>query len=180
MARAGSGEKWSNIIGTIKRVLLTTDGNVDGVLLTDNTAVRFSPVPTSQIPQIQSGVQLKTAGPSVANQLRTGIIVVTSQDQVVNLGPSTRTREMAGTAAPSAIPFQALVPLKDISQVDAILRGPRGEIDLIVLTDGATVRVPQQVKMIMPDNMKVGDRVVVNGVGAKYPLGTVIEARSIH
>ena len=83
--RSGFGETWKSKIGTVRQVLLTPQGQVDGVLLTDRSAIRFYPVPGAQVSSLVPGTAVKAAGPQLANQLRTSLLLLTSKDRVVDL-----------------------------------------------------------------------------------------------
>ena len=181
--RSGFGEAWKVKSGAIKQALLNPAGQVDGVLLTDGSAIRFYAVPAMRARDLTPGTWVKAAGPALANQLRTNIVLLASQDQVADLSstPTRTSTQQAGIAAtsPSEVTVPQLKPLKAISRIDAMLRGPQGSVGEIVLEDGTMVRVPPRLQMIVPVSVREGDAVEVTGAGAKFSSGTVIVADSI-
>ena len=178
--RTGFGETWKTKSGAIKQALLNPAGQVDGVLLTDGSAIRFYAVPTARARDLSPGTWVKAAVPALANQLRTNIVLLASQDQVADLSsaPARTSTQQAGIAAPaqSEVAVPQLQPLKAISRIGAMLRGPQGSVGEIVLEDGTMVRVPPRLQMIVPVSVREGDSVEVNGAGAKFSGGTVIVA----
>jgi hypothetical protein len=172
LARGSAGETWKDREGNVKQLLLTPGGLADGVLLTDDSAVRFDPVPANRLTALKPGMPLKVAGPFVEDQLHAGLIYLPRAQRIVDLnvlrppGPQT---EEAGAAA---------VPLEDKSQVMTFLRTPGGEIETIVLADGAVVKIPPQLQYAA-SKLKAGQDVRVTGEGGKYLEGTAMIADSL-
>jgi hypothetical protein len=171
-ARGNSGEKWKDREGTVKQLLLTPGGEADGVLLTDDSAVRFDPVPTNRLTALRPGMPLKVAGPSVEDQLHAGLIYLPRAQRIVDLNvirpPGPRV-DAAGAAA---------VPLEDTSQIMTFLRAPRGEIETIVLADGTVVKIPPHLQYAA-SKLKAGQDVKVTGNGGRYLEGAAMTADSI-
>jgi hypothetical protein len=146
----------------------------DGVVLNDNSAIRFSPVSPDRLAPVTPGVQLVAAGPAYSNQLRANLIYLPAQLSVVSFQPASATpaSQQAGTIVPE------LKQLEDMSRVQTILRGASGQVDVLVLQDGASVRIPETLQPSIPPTLMAGAVVDVKGQGAVYPRGTALEASS--
>jgi hypothetical protein len=184
VARSESGEKWMNKKGTVQQLLLTPQGDIDGVLLKDKAVIRFHPIPIDQAAKLKPGVRVATAGPAIRNQVRANTLIFPKDETVLSLGPESLVR--GGILAPPGSeqepppPNRSLTPLQDHAKIQVVLHTPRGDLDALVLSDGVTVKVPPHTRMILKSDVKAGDPVKISGRGGKYAVGTAIEADSIH
>jgi hypothetical protein len=174
--REGPREPWGTKIGTFRQVLMTPDGQIDGVLLDDNSAIRFSPVTPDRLFLLSEGAQVEAAGPIVSNQVRANLVFLPQQQKIFDLQPL---RSFAVSKQQAGSVGRELNPLADMARVQTILRGPERQVETVVLGDGVTVRVPPNLQASVSPDLMVGDVVEVKGIGGAYPRGTGLEASSI-
>lgn len=168
----GPGQ-WLSQEANIKQLLLTPDGQADGALLSDNSAIRFAPIPAYQVADLKSGVAIRVAGREVNRQMHVGLLYLTDQEKVLDFAQLRNQERHAGAAGQAAIqPTTALAPLTESSTVVAVLRDPVGAVDAIVLANGAVVRAG---KLNLKD-LDPGDRISVSGFGGEYVEGTALDA----
>jgi hypothetical protein len=202
-----NGEKWAEKQDKVKQALLTPNGEVDGVLLSDGSSVRFPPASLDQAKLLTKGTSVSAAGPEAQSQVRTPFLMVSKGQRVLYFPP---TAQKAGSTPgtgpnsdfqgpPGMVPDNANEiavkapvwnpPAKDLSAlkpmnvahagVQALLRAPDGSVDKVVLGDGTVVTVPPNSTGVVPPSLKEGNAIAVMGKGGKYPLGTAIQAESI-
>jgi hypothetical protein len=79
--------KWTVKEGTIKHPILSVHGDVDGLLMTDGSVMRFEPVAFAVGSQMTEGVHIRAAGSAFGKDLHTQLLLVTDTNTVVNVGP---------------------------------------------------------------------------------------------
>jgi hypothetical protein len=158
--------------GTVKRYTLTPRGDIDGLVLTDGTEVNLPPHLTPEIAfAIRPGDAVTIHGlraralPLVA---ATSVRNEATGQVVVDRGPRHGQRD-DGERTLSGV-------------VEAVLRGPRGEVNGVMLEDGTTIRLP-------PDDdpgpaaagpsLAAGQRITARGVLLQTLLGSVLDATAI-
>jgi hypothetical protein len=180
--RGGKGQ-WVDKSGVIQQLLLTPQGEIDGVLLKDNSAIRFPPASSYRADVLKPGVEIKTAGALVGGQIHAETILFpheTEKDRaVMNFGADLRPVKSTNPTLNTTAPVQStqiLAPMKVVAPVKTVLRTPGGQLDTIVLKNGTTVKIPPERLLNMPISVKPGDGVSVSGRGGIYTQGTALEA----
>ena len=142
--------------GEVARVLLNPHGDVDGLLLKDSTFIRIRP--TVSNPQLAAGSRVRAEGDGTASFVRADKLTLTATGAV--LDPAT---PPPGRPAP-----RALKTIEDSSSVLELVNNPEGEIEILVLQDGALVTLPPKLREEAEDAIKVGTKLTVSGEGGTY------------
>lgn len=180
--RGGTGE-WVSKSGTIQQTLLTPQGDVDGVLLKDNSAIRFPPSPSNRSYLLKPGTEIRTAGALIGGQIHTETILLPherdKENAVMNFGADLRPVKSVNPTLNTTPPVQntqVMAPMKVTSPVKTVLKTPGGQLDTLVLKNGVTVKIPPERQLNMPQSVKPGDGISVSGRGGVYKQGTSMEA----
>jgi hypothetical protein len=180
--RGGNGQ-WVNKSGVVQLLLLTPQGDVDGVLLKDGSAIRFSPSPSNRASILKPGVEISTAGALIGGQIHTETILFSHQSEkdktVINFSADLRPAQSSNPNLNTTPPVQStqiMVPMKVTSPVVTVLKTPGGQLDTLILKNGTVVKIPPERLLNMPDSVRPGDGVAISGRGGVYKQGTAIEA----
>lgn len=161
--------------GVVQRMLMNPYGELDGLRLADGTVVRFPPHLSAQLAAAaKPGDAVRVIGRVQApGTVKADAIVNTTSGQTIYDQPPSAG---AGRPLPPHLRAQALRPQQVEGKVDAVLTGPRGEANGVILTDGSIVRFP-------PDSLRVpvqpGAPFAADGVGTRNDQGVSIEALSL-
>lgn len=161
--------------GQVQRLLINPYGEVDGLRLADGTVVRFPPHLSQALSAaIKPGDAVRVIGrPQSRGSVKADAIVNATSGQTVYDQPLPPD---AGRPLPPHLRAQALRPQRVEGQVDAVLTGPRGEANGVILTDGSIVRFP-------PESLRLsvlpGAPFAADGLGTRNALGTSLEAISM-
>lgn len=161
--------------GQVQRLLINPYGEVDGLRLADGTVVRFPPHLSQALSAtIKPGDAVRVIGrPQSRGSVKADAIVNATSGQTVYDQPPPPD---AGRPLPPHLRAQALRPQRVEGQVDAVLTGPRGEANGVILTDGSIVRFP-------PESLRLsvlpGAPFAADGLGTRNALGTSLEAISV-
>ena len=161
--------------GQVQRLLMNPYGEVDGLRLADGTLVQFPPhLSDALTAAVKPGDSIRVIGRAQRpGSVKADAIVNTSNGQTLYDTPPT---PGAGRPLPPHLKAQALHPQKVEGQVDAVLTGPRGETNGVILTDGSIVR-------FAPDSLRQpvqpGAPFAAEGLGTQNALGTSLEAISM-
>ena len=152
--------------GVVARYTLTPRGEVDGFLLQDGTQVHVPPHLSTQL------VFVVKPGDAVAVRgLRAlGAPMVTAVS-VANAASGATVTDAGGG------PRGAGQSMDVEGQVQATLRGARGEVNGAVLADGTILRLPPREAERFATLLQPGQTVAARGDGLTGPLGTVLAAR---
>jgi hypothetical protein len=169
-ARSTEGEEWQSHEGIITKTLLTPEGDIDGLVLSDQFGIRFRPVPSREAGELSPGVRVRAAGPSKQNQLHADALILSGKE----LGLSTL------LAPPEKSKAVYLLPeIRSKGKIQTVLKNPFGEPETIVLSDGTVVRVPPSIQHKLTFALKPGEAISLDGFGGSYPLGSAMEAKDI-
>lgn len=162
--------------GQVQRLLLNPYGEVDGLRLADGTLVQFPPHLSQALSAaVKPGDAVRIIGRQQARDaVKADAIVNTRSGQTLYDQPPS-----PGAGLPPPPPHlraQALRPQRVEGRVDAVLTGPRGEANGVLLTDGSIVRFP-------PESLRLsvlpGAPFAADGLGTRNALGTSLEATSM-
>jgi hypothetical protein len=155
--------------GTVDRVFVNPRGDVDLLLLSDGGTVRIPPTPSAVAAKLGKGQPVHIEGDAVGPAVHASLVRLSS-GEVVATEP----------AMPPVPPPPAALPrIEDSSTIVRLLRAPRGEVDGLILDDGAIVRLPMRLSEDAGAALTVGARVHVEGEGGRYPLGTSLRADTL-
>lgn len=162
--------------GAVAQYLLNPHGDVDGLLLTDNTIVRFPPHLSAQLTATvkpQSAVKIDGYS-SVASTIRaTSITDVASGKTIVD------TPLAAGAPPPPPPDASASTELSASGTIKVLLHAPRGEVDGVILSDGTQVHFAPRNGEEMAKLLVVGQPLAARGNGVTNQFGRSIEATAL-
>jgi len=152
--------------GQVAHYSLTPRGDVDGLILTDGTEVRFPRhVSTQVVFAVRPGDAVTIHGlKTTANPVVTAVSV---------------TNDKTGAVVIDTGPPGSHQRLDDQSHVKLQLHGPDGHLNGVLLEDGTIVRMPPPEAERHAASLAVGQPLYVRGDGIAGPLGKVVAAREI-
>lgn len=152
--------------GVVARYTLTPRGEVDGFLLQDGTQVQVPPhLSTQLVFAVRPGDAVAVRG------LRALGAPMVAAVSVANAASGATVTDAGGG------PRGAAKTMDVEGQVQATLRGPRGEVNGAVLADGTILRLPPREAERFATLLQPGQTVAARGEGLTGPLGTVLAAR---
>lgn len=167
----------SNVEGTVAQYLINPRGDVDGLLLGDNTIVHFPPHLSAQlVAAVQPQATVKVAGFSAV----AGTIRATTITNMATGKSITDTPPAAG-APPPPPPSSASAQqeMNASGTIKALLRAPRGEVDGVVLNDGTIVHFGPRNGTEFASMLVVGQPFAAKGMGIANQYGRSFEANAL-
>jgi hypothetical protein len=165
----------TTIRGTVSQYMMNPDGLVDGILLSDNTIVRFPPHMSQQLVQAVKPQDLVNVDGFIQYQgtiHATTITNPTSQEAVVEIPPSPQN--------PPPGPGQRVRQTMNANgTIKVLTHADRGEIDGAVLDNGTIVHFPPPVGTQYASLFQVGAPLAAVGYGSINSFGRSLEATSI-
>jgi hypothetical protein len=165
----------TTISGSVGRFLINPEGDVDGVLLADNTLVAFPPHVGLQLAaSIAPGDDVRITGFAVPGgsiraqqieQTRTGRRFVDQPPEGLGAAPPPRSLRGAG-----------LVKLGASGRVLRVTTAPRGEPDGVLLADGTVVKLTPPVAAQFANLLQPGTTVAAEGYGTRNRFGESLQA----
>jgi hypothetical protein len=171
----GDAARVTSVRGTVSQYKMNPDGLVDGLLLSDNTIVRFPPHMSQQLIQTVKPQDLVRVDGFFEFRGIIHAVTITnanSQQSVVDVPPSPQNPPVAPN------PF-AMQPMSVSGIIKALTHAPRGEIDGAVLDNGAIVHFPPPVGMQYASLFRVGAPLAASGNGTTNAYGRSLEATAI-
>lgn len=168
----------SNVEGTVAQYLINPRGEVDGLLLGDNTIVRFPPHLSAQlIAAIKPQAAVKVDGFSaVAGTIRATSITDKGTGRSI-----TDTPPAAGAPPPPPPPLDAAAQqqMSASGTIKALTRAPRGEVDGAILSDGTIVHFGPANGTQLASLLVVGQPLAATGNGVTNQYGKSLEANAL-
>ncbi len=165
----------ANVSGVVRRFLINPDGEVDGMLLADNTLVRFPPHVGSQVASTMSpGDTVNVSG--FAQQpdgtLRASLISDTKSGRsVADQPPSANAQRLPGSLAGIG-----LVKLSAVGRVLRVTTAPRGESDGVLLADGTVIKLTPPAALQFANLLRPGTTIAAQGYGTRNRYGEALQA----
>jgi hypothetical protein len=156
--------------GTVQRLFVNPHGDVDVILLSDGNAVRVPPTPSAIAAKLRAGQAVHIEGEIVGAALHATQVRLPS-GEVVAAEPT--------APPPPPPPPDTMLHVDDTSTIAGFLRGPRGEVDALMLADGTIARLPRRLSEETTAVLAIGVRIHVEGEGGRYPLGTSLRADTL-
>jgi len=161
--------------GTVARLTINPRGEVDGLLLTDGTQVRFPPHMSGDL-----AAAVSVGDPVAIQGFRESASVVKAF--VVTDMRSKRSVVEHEPAQPPLPPHLRNVGLSAMAaegRIQYLMFGPRGELDGAILEDGSIVRFAPDVGYRWAEQLRVGQAVTVIGYGTQNQYGRALEATAV-
>jgi hypothetical protein len=155
--------------------MINPDGSVDGILLSDNTIVRFPPPMSQRLIQTvkpQDSVSVDGFIEYQGTIRATTITNPASHQSVVDIPPSPQNR-------PPGPGQEVRQPMSATGTIKVLTHAARGEIDGAVLDNGTIVHFPPPVGTQYANLFQVGAPLAVVGYGTINTYGRSLEATSV-
>jgi hypothetical protein len=165
----------TSVHGTISQYMMNPDGLVDGILLSDDTIVRFPPHLSQQLVQTVKPKDLVSADGFTEYQGTIHATTITnsaSQQSVADTPPSPQ------NPPPGPGP-EVRQPISANGTIKVLTHAARGEIDGAVLDNGTIVQIPPPVGTQYANLFQVGAPLAAVGYGTINTYGRSFEATSI-
>jgi hypothetical protein len=163
------------IKGTVARYTLTPRGDVDGLILSDGTEVRFPPhLSTQLVYAVKPGDAVTVRGlRALSVPMVAGVSIANdaSGQDVIDNGP--------GPGPGRAGPRETWQLMSVQGHVQTVLHGPRGEVNGAMLDDGTILRLPPPEAERFAALLAPDQPIAAQGDGLVTPLGRVVTVRAI-
>jgi hypothetical protein len=162
--------------GVVAQYLMNPDGLVDGLLLSDNTIIRFPPHLGQVLTQTvspQDVVRVEGFFESPGTLHAASIIDLQSQRSVVDNPPS------PGHPLPPRPGSEPRQELSASGTIRVLTYGKQNEIDGVVLSDGTVVHFAPPVGMQFAALLREGNQFAATGYGTSNAYGRSFEAAAI-
>lgn len=161
--------------GTVAQYLMNPRGDVDGLLLTDNTIVRFPPHLSAALTSaIKPQASVKVTGFSAVK----GVIEATTITDKASGKSVTNTPPTPGNPPPPPA-SDALQQISVSGTIKVLLHAPRGEVDGVILNDGSIVHFGPANGTQFASLLEVGKPLAAIGNGTANSFGKSLEATSL-
>jgi hypothetical protein len=160
--------------GTVDLYLMNPDGQVDGILLNNDTIVRFPPHLSDQlIETLSPHDSVKVDGFTESmNTIHAGTITnLSTEHSVTNTPP--------GPGRLPATPNLSRQQMSVSGTIRLVTHAPRGEPDGVVLTDGTIVHSPPLTGQDYSNLLQPGRPLAATGFGTVNSYGRSLEAATL-
>ena len=161
--------------GRVARFVINPEGSVDGLVLDNDTLVRFPPHMGAQVVgSFKVGAPVRVMGMrSAGGELRATQLA--SPDGAVRLVDQPPSPDADRPPPPSAR-GAGLVKLSVSGEVARMTTAPRGEPDGVMLRDGTVIKLTPPGAQQFTDLLKPGSRVEAQGYGSQNQYGKALQA----
>ena len=180
-----AGSYYSNQLletrGTVQRFTLTPIGELDGVILTDDTEVHLPPHLTTQLASaVRIGDTVAVQGyrsASVSLVVASSITNTNTGQAVVDNGPPPP--GVQPPPPPPGMPAPGAQQASVQGKVQRPLYGPAGDVNGALLEDGTTVRIGPREAYQVASLLTAGQILTVQGWALTTAYGKVIDAQAV-
>ena len=178
---AGNSNQLLETRGTVQRFTLTPIGELDGVILTDDTEVHLPPHLTTQLASdVRIGDTVAVQGyrsPSVSLVVASSITDTNTGQTVVDNGPPSP--GFRPPPPPPGMPAPGAQQASVQGKVQRPLYGPAGDVNGALLEDGTTVRIAPREAYQVASLLTPGQILTVQGWALTTAYGRVIDAQAV-
>ena len=158
----------AEVEGTVSQYLLNPRGEVDGLLLDDQTIIKFPPHLARELVEVAKPKErVRANGHLEADKLLKGHVIV-------NLESAKAIREIKPTPPERAGSHGSLQPFSISGVIRVIKRNPHGEIDGVILADGTLLHFPPHAGRQFANLFREGGSIAGVGFGTFNDLGCTI------
>ena len=161
--------------GEVQQYLLNPEGKVDGLLLNNGLQVKFPHMGDSLVDLVKPGIMVNISG-------NLGAFTRFGQEVKAKSITNTQTGQTL-VEQPPAIPPQPPSSNYSTFSVEGTaqhwLVGHRGEINGVIVSDGAIIKFPPHVGNQLVSTANVGDKIQAQGFGTRNSYGQIIQATTL-
>jgi len=159
--------------GTVSMYLLNPRGEVDGLLLTDGTQVKFPPHMSADLTSwVKPNEPITAQGLREVAPVFTAFTISNASGQALN-----EARPIRPPPPPDlSVNF---TPMQAHGKIRVVLHAPRGEVEGAVLWDGTIVRIAPHVSARFSTLFQPGAAIFAKGYGTQNEFGRALEATEI-
>ena len=164
----------TTVSGVVQRFVINPEGEVDGMLLADNTLVRFPPHLGTQVAAtLAPGASVSVNGFAQANgTLRANQIADTKSGRsIVDQGPPPDAQRL-----PRSLAGAGLDKLDAAGRVLRVTSAPRGEPNGVLLMDGTVIKLTPPAAARFTNLLQPGAMVAAQGYGTRNRYGESLQA----
>lgn len=169
-----SGGVLTTVSGVVRHLLINPEGDVDGLLLTDNTLVRFPPhIGTQVAAAIAPGDTVNVNGfAQPGGNLRASQIADAKTGRsIVDQPPPVDAQRL-----PKSLAGVGLVKLNAAGRVLRVTSAPRGEPDGVLLADGTVIKLTLSAAAQFASLLQPGTTIAAQGYGTRNRYGESLQA----
>jgi hypothetical protein len=163
--------------GQLRRFLVNPHGEVDALLLADGSIVNFPPHMSDElVAAVRPGDAVSARGFREPGGAVKAFVIVNeaSHQEVVERPPAPDAGKM-----PKHLRFAGLSRLQVTGAIERALRGPKGEVNGVLLTDGTVVRFPPHAAFDFAAVLQPGQAFAAEGLGTENAYGKGLEATAM-
>jgi hypothetical protein len=162
------------IAGTVSMYLLNPRGEMDGLLLTDGTQVKFPPHMSADLTSwVKPNEQITAQGVREVSPVFTAFTITNANGQSLNEARPVR------PPPPGDLRNVNLAPMEAGGKIRVVLHAPRGEVEGAVLEDGTIVRIALHMSAQYSTLFQPGATISARGYGTRNEFGRALEATEI-
>src|SRR6266566_8509335 len=171
------GQPTPTVSGSVQQYLLTPHGEVEGLLLTDGTIVRFPPHLSAALTStVKAGDAVTVAGflmAATAEERAVKALTITN----TATGQTVTDQPPAGRPMPPELRGLTLTPLTVRGTVAHLIVNDHGDVDGFILSTGEEVkfRPHNGTTVVMLLGQQPGATVHASGYGTRNAFGTVVD-----
>lgn len=170
--------------GRVRQFTLTPRGDIDGLILTDDTEVDTPPYLSTQI-----AYAIRPGDPVTIHGLHAAVLPLEQAVSITDTATGHTVIDNGPPAPPAAPPPPLRLParpgraLPGLTQVQShvrvVLHGPQGEVNGALLDDGTILRLPPAEAYRFAGLLRPGRPLVAEGLELVTAMGRVMDARQI-
>ena len=163
--------------GKSVRLLVNPFGEVDGLLLDNDTIVTFPAHMGDELASVvKPGDAVVVKGyPESPSQIKGYVITSTANNQTVVTLPKPR----GGIKMPKFFRRMGLKAMSAQGEVRYLRFGGKGEVNGVILTDGTIIRFKREALYRFGGLLQIGQRVAATGYGSENQFGRALEASAL-
>jgi hypothetical protein len=165
----------ATVSGVVRRFVINPEGDVDGMLLADNTLVQFPPhIGTQVTAAFAPGATVKVNGfAQPGGTLRASYIADANNNSrsIADQPPPANAQR-----PPRALAGVGLVKLDATGRVLRVTSAPRGEPDGVLLTDGTVIKLTPPAAARFANLLQPGATIAAQGYGTRNRYGESLQA----
>jgi hypothetical protein len=163
--------------GTVNRYLMNPRGEIDGVLLTDGTQIKFPPHMSADL------TRAVRPSDNITAQGRPESAPVFTAFSITNESSGQTVVESRPSSWPPPLPPDLrgvdLKPMQAEGHIATLLFAPRGEIEGTILENGTVLRMRPDVSGQFVNLLRIGQSVSAKGYGTENEFGRSLEVTEL-